>query len=159
MLRVGDKVPDFEARLATADGHRPWRFSEALGKGDVVIAFFPIAFSSTCTEQLCDARDGLRFWEHVGADVYGFSTDAQHVNVAYVRHERLGFPIISDPNRRVAERIWDLQTVSGVERCVKRGVMVVGPGGVVKHVWVTDDPDEWPGFDDVKRVLHAGHEH
>lgn len=159
MLKVGDKVPDFTLPVATPDGRAEFQLSKALGRGDLLLAFYPIAFTSTCTEELCDARDNIGFFQHVGADVYGFSTDTPQANAAYAREQELNFPLLSDPNRDVVDRIWETQRVSGVDRVAKRGLMVIDARGVVKWLWKTDDPDEWPGFQDVADVLHSHHHH
>lgn len=160
MLKPGDRVPDFELPVATAESRRGrLRFAEVLGDGDVLIVFYPLAFTGTCTEQVCEARDSLHFLEHVGARAFGFSCDSAAANQAYAQKENLGYPLISDPNREVVHRIWDTQRVAGVDDVPKRGLMIVGPDGIVKWVWQTDDADEWPGLDEAKRVLHAGHHH
>ena len=159
MLRVGEKVPDFTLQMATAEGRRPFRLSEALGQGDIFLVFYPLAFTGVCTRQVCETRDALHFFEHVHARPYGFSTDTPQANAAYAREQKLGFPLLSDPNREVVERIWETQDESGVARVAKRGWMVVGPDGVVKALWKTDDAEVWPGLAEAKKVLHAGHHH
>ncbi|HVL48250.1 MAG TPA: redoxin domain-containing protein [Candidatus Thermoplasmatota archaeon] len=146
-LAVGDPVPDFTLVAATAESRSEWTLSKVLESGPIVLAFYPLAFTSTCTMQLCEARDRLKELEVLGARVFGFSTDTPHSNQRYAAEARLPFPLLSDPNRVVVERIWETQRVSGVDRVPKRGMMVVGADGRVKHVWITDKPGEWPGLD------------
>lgn len=157
--QVGDKLPDFTLPMATAEARSKFVLSEALGKGDLLFAFYPLAFTSTCTMELCETRDSMHFFEHVGARPFGFSIDTPHANLAYAREQKLNFPLISDPNREVVDKIWETQRTSGVERCAKRGVMIVDAHGVVKYVWKTENASEWPGLADVRKVLHAGHAH
>ncbi len=159
MLGVGDKVPDFKLPLATVEGRKEIEFSKAIGRGDVVLAFYPLAFTGTCTKEVCEARDNLQFWQHVGAQVFGFSTDTPFANAEFAKAQKLNFGLISDPNREVVDRLWETMTVAGVHRVAKRGVLVVGVDGAVRYVWKTDTPGEWPGLDAVKHLLHGNHQH
>jgi len=155
MLQPGDKVPDFTLPLAYADGRRDdVVFSSLLGKGPMVLSFFPLAFTRVCTTQMCEARDNAAAYEALGAQYYGFSCDSKWSNVAFAKQESLAHGIWSDANRAVVERLWETQTTAGVERVPKRGWMVIDARGVVADRWVNEVPGAaWPGPDPVLAAI------
>lgn len=150
---AGARLPDFTLKLATKDGHQDVAFASASAGRPVVLAFFPLAFSGTCTKEVCDMRDNLSAFDGLGATVYGFSADSHFTNVHFAKENGLAFGILSDPNRDVLPRIWETMTVAGVHNVAKRGVMVLGPDGAVKWTSVSDDPKVWVGADEVRKHL------
>lgn len=152
-LPVGARVLDFTLKLATKEGHSDWTLSQNLGQGPLVFAFFPLAFSGTCTKELCDLRDNLGQFTSAGAKVFGFSADSHFANVEFAKAHNAPQGILSDPNRDVLPRLWGLGTVAGVHNVAKRGVMVVGADGTVKWTSISDDPKVWVGADEVRRHL------
>lgn len=155
VLAAGSKLPDFTLKLATKEGHSDFDFKTALGEGHgpVVLAFFPLAFSGTCTKEVCDMRDNLAAFSGLGAKVYGFSADSHFTNHHFAKEQNLGFGLLSDPNRTVIPQIWDTATVAGVENVAKRGVMVLGRDGAVKWTSISDDPKVWVGAEEVQKHL------
>ena len=139
MLQPGDKVPDFTLPVGYADGQKvDVAFSSLLGRGPIVISFFPLAFTRVCTTQVCDMRDHAAEYARHHAQVFGFSCDSKWVNAQYAKAESLGYGIFSDANRAVVDRLWETQTTAGVERVPKRGWMVIDARGVVVDLYVTD---------------------
>jgi glutaredoxin-dependent peroxiredoxin len=160
MLNVGDTVPDFTLPLAKADGTRePTSFKSLLGKGPVVIGFFPMAFTTPCTKEMCEFRDRQAVFDHVHAQSVGFSVDTPFTNIAFAKENRLQHGIFSDPNFAVVDKIWQTMTVAGNERRAKRGWMVVSPQGKVVEKWVSDDPAVWSGIDPINAALHKAFPH
>ncbi|HLE96575.1 MAG TPA: redoxin domain-containing protein [Candidatus Thermoplasmatota archaeon] len=156
MLQVGDEVPDFTLPAGSKDGRQEITLSKELLAAEVVLAFYPIAFSSTCTKQMCEIRDDLAHLRGLDARVLGFSTDAHHVNTAWARHEHLDFPLLADADRVVVERIWAVGPAGGYSAMARRGLMVIGRDRRVKYVHVEADVGRWSGLDAVKTVLAAG---
>lgn len=152
-LQKGQQLPDFQLKLATKDGPQDFRMSEHLGQGPVVLAFFPLAFSGTCTQEMCDVRDNLKQLESAGAKVFGFSTDSHFANVQFAKAQNLTHGILSDPNREVIPKIWQTMDVAGVKNVAKRGAMVVGKDGTVQWTSVSDDPKVWVGVAEVAKHL------
>lgn len=156
MLDVGDTVPDFALPLAYADGRKErvsFRSLLAQADGPVVLAFFPLAFTGTCTRELCEMRDQQAMFDTLNAKVVGFSIDTPHTNVHFAKAHNLEHGIFSDPNREVIEDIWATQTVVGVHRVGKRGWVVVGTDGKVAEKWITDEPGEWTGVGPIESAL------
>ncbi len=150
---VGSKLPDFTLKIATKEGAKEFTFAKAAADGPLVLAFFPLAFSGSCTKEMCDLRDNFAVFDGLGATVIGFSTDSHFSNVHFAKEHNLAHGIISDPNREVVGKIWETGTVAGVVNVAKRGVMVLDAGGIVKWAAKSDDPTVWIGSDEVRKHL------
>lgn len=156
MLNVGDAVPDFTLPLAHADGKRdPVSFKTFLAAANapVVVAFFPLAFSGTCTKELCDLRDHQPNFDGLHAKVVGFSIDSGFTNVHFAKHNQLQHGLFCDPNREVVDKVWATMTVAGVKNAAKRGWLVVGKDGKVAEKWVSEDPNVWSGTGPIEAAL------
>lgn len=155
MLRSGDKVPDFTLPLAFADGRKDdVAFSSLLGRGPIVLSFFPLAFTRVCTTQMCEARDNAEAYAQMGAELFGFSCDSKWANQRFAAEERLAHGIFSDANRAVVDRLWETQTTAGVERVPKRGFMVIDMRAVVVEALVTDVPGApWVGMEPIAAAI------
>ena len=152
---VGSRLPDFALKLATKDGVVDFRLGERLGKGPLVFAFFPLAFSGVCTKEVCDLRDNFASLGSLDAQVFGFSADAAPTNKAFIEKEGLPFAIVSDPNREVIGKLWPVygMPIVGANGVAKRGAMVVNPDGTVKWAFASDDVKVWVGTEEVRKHL------
>jgi peroxiredoxin len=155
MLEIGDKVPDFTLAVGYADGRREaTRFSALLGKGPIVLEFFPLAFTRVCTTQMCDVRDNIGAFRSKDAQVFGFSVDTAPSNAAFAKSLELPHGIFSDPNREVADVLWATEDVIGVRKVCVRGWMVVSPDGTVAAKYVaTQAGAPWVGTKPVEEAL------
>lgn len=147
MPEVGDPAPEFAVPMAGGgayDDIEPFRLSAALSEGPVVLAFFPAAFTSGCTEELCTFTDERDAFEAVDADVYGVSVDLPFSQNEFMRKEGIEVPLLSDHEREVTraydvvyEDMYDHFEVS------QRAVFVLDEEGVVRYRWVRegDNPD------------------
>jgi peroxiredoxin len=114
----------------------------------VVLAFFPAAFTSVCTKELCTFRDTLSEFNAVDAVVYGISTDTPEKLREFATAERLTFALLSDAGKDVIRKY---DVVLPPKDIAKRAVFVVDGLGVVRHVEVT----ETPAFEPDYAKLHA----
>jgi peroxiredoxin len=97
-LAVGDTAPDFELNDQNRAG---WKLSDALKKGDVVLSFFPFAFTGVCgTEMQCITRE-MNAWQAKGATVVGISCDSPFTLSAWAAAEGLKHTLLSDQHRAV----------------------------------------------------------
>lgn len=153
-LKVGDKAPDFTLKLADGSGtFGTFTLSEALTKGPVTLAFFPMAFSGVCTKELCTFRDGLGDFKGTAGHVVGVSIDHHHVQNAFAKAQNLGFPLLADPNREVVPKFSGIYDLGPVKSVAKRSVFVVGKDGKVLFQWVTDNAENLPPFEEIKAVV------
>lgn len=153
MVAVGDDAPDFTAPLA--DGSvGSFTLSERLDEAPVVLAFFPAAFTPTCTTEMCTFRDRLSEFEAIDATVYGISIDTPFTLNEFREQNDLNFGLLSDSNREVVtayDVAMDFERF-GVDDVAKRAVFVVDSEGTVTYAWVSDDPGAEPDYDAVARA-------
>jgi peroxiredoxin (alkyl hydroperoxide reductase subunit C) len=97
-LAVGEVAPDFEL---SATGNRKIKLSDYRGKKNVVLAFYPFAFSPVCSLQLPALQEQLNEFHQYNTEVLGISVDSKHSNAAFAEHLHLHFPLLSDFNRTV----------------------------------------------------------
>jgi glutaredoxin-dependent peroxiredoxin len=149
--RIGDAAISFT--LPSKPGETV-DLSQYIGRDKVLLLFFPLAFSSVCTAELCHFRDTWSDWEKLSARVFGISVDSPFVTDKFRSEQKLPFPILSDFNREAASAYGVLHDeLVGLKGVAKRAVFVINPDGKVGYFWVTDDPSVQVPFDDVKSAL------
>jgi peroxiredoxin len=148
---VGAKAPDFT--LPDQDRAQV-TLSEQLKKGPVVLAFFPAAFSSVCTKEMCTFRDQASELNDVGATVFGVSVDTFFAQKAWADQQKLNFPLLSDFNKDVIRK-YDVVNpdMIGLKEIAKRAVFVIDRNGVVRHREVLEDARNEPDYGKVKQAL------
>ncbi len=147
MVDVGDDAPEFTASLVTSE-MAPFRLTEHLGDGPVVLAFFPAAFSGTCTDEMRALRDGIdEFGEYT--TVFGVSTDLPHALRAYREEYDLPFPLVADPDHHGIEAYDVVEAFEryGVEVVAQRAVFVIDEDGTVVYRWLAENPGQEPDYD------------
>ncbi len=153
MVDTGDTAPDFTAPLANGDVDSI-TLSEEVGDGPIVLAFFPGAFTSVCTDEMCSFQDQLSAFEDVGATVYGVSRDTPFTLNEFRDQNDLNFGLISDLNEEIIDA-YDVEmdfSDLGVYGVAKRSVFVVDDDGEVTYAWVSDDPGVEPDYDEVREA-------
>ncbi len=148
---VGAKAPDFT--LPNQD-RTPVTLSEELKNGPVVLAFFPAAFSGTCTSEMCTFRDALSDLTRVSAHVMGISTDTFFALKAWADAHHLTFPLLSDFNKTVITQYGVVNPdMIGLKNIAKRAVFVIDRSGVVRHREVLEDARNEPDYEMVRSAL------
>ncbi|TQQ82571.1 peroxiredoxin [Halonotius terrestris] len=156
MLTVGDDAPDVTAPLV-GEETEPFRLSNRRGTGPVVLAFFPAAFSSTCTEELCTFRDELGQFTELDARVFGISTDLPYALSQFRDKHDLGFDLVSDNDGAIIDAYdvvdeWDHISLSEV---AQRAVFVIDTEGIVRYAWRADNPGQEPDYDAVADAVES----
>ncbi len=153
-IEIGKKAPEF--RLYDTE-KKERSLSEFSGK-NVVLAFYPGAFTGVCTKELCSFRDSLGRFNNVNAQVVGISVDAPFSNKAFADQNKLSFPLLSDFNRQVV-KTYDAyhDNFSGLNgyTAAKRAVFVLDKQGVVRYKWVSENPGVEPNYDEVFKVTES----
>lgn len=128
-LAVGDTAPDFE--LSNQFGE-PVRLSSFRGE-NVVVVFYPFAFSGICTSELCELRDNLRAFEADNARVLAVSVDSKYTLRAYARAEGYEFDLLSDfwPHGAVARAYGVFNEDRGM---AGRGTFIVDANGIIRDI-------------------------
>ncbi|MET4081373.1 peroxiredoxin [Pedobacter sp. UYP30] len=152
-LQIGDTAPDFtlynseltEVSLSSFRGKR------------VIIHFFPMAFTGTCTEQLCTARDNFSFYEGVNAEVLGISVDSPFTLAKFKQDQSYQFQLLSDFNKEVSRAYGSLyeEFVFGLKGVSKRAAFVVDEEGKIAYAEVLEDAGNLPNFKAIDDTLKA----
>jgi len=148
---VGSKAPDFTLVNQDRD---PVRLADQIGSANIVLAFFPGAFSGTCTKEMCTLRDSMSQLNSLGAKVYGISTDTFFSLKAWGDQQRLGFPLLSDFNKE-AINAYDVVNpdMIGLKNIARRAVIAIDKKGVIRYREVLDDARNEPDYDKLKQAL------
>lgn len=155
-LRPGDSAPRFS--LPDGPGHEVDVGAE-IGRRPVVLLFFPLAFSPTCTDEMGAIRDDWSRWEELDAALFGISVDSPFVVRKFRCELDLPFPVLSDFNRAVAGEYGVLyEEFYGLEGVARRAVFVVGLDGRVAYAWVSDDADVEPDYEAVRAAVEEARE-
>ena len=154
MPEIGEVAPDF----TLYDSEKKKRtLSEFLGQGRrTILAFFPGAFTGTCTKEMCAIRDMYGELEGLKGQVVGVSVDAPWAQKAFAEKYGLTFPLLCDFKREVIPRyglVW--KNLSGVEGydVSNRAIFVLDGAGKVTYKWVANEPGGFPDFEAIKKAL------
>jgi peroxiredoxin len=122
-----------------------------------VLVFFPAAFTSVCTTEVCTFRDQLAAFNQFNAKVYGISVDSPFSLAEFKKQQNLNFSLLSD-HKHEAIRAFDIvfPDLAGVGfEAAKRSVFVIGKDGNLAWKWIADNPGQQPNYDEVKKAVEA----
>jgi peroxiredoxin len=153
-LATGSKAPDFTLKSKAADGLKDVTLSENFGKKQTVLLFFPLAYTSVCTTEMCDQTSGLGDYEKLGATVIGISVDSPFAQEAWAKANKIGITLVSDLNKQVT-KAYDVlfPMLAGVGDTSARAAFVIGKDGVIKYAEQTATPKDLPNFAAIKAAL------
>ena len=153
-IPVGSKAPDFTLKSKQASGLVDVKLSNNFGKKNTVLLFYPLAFTSVCTQEMCDITNGLNAYKDLNADVIGVSVDSPFAQEAWAQKEKIGITLASDLNKEVVKK-YDvlLPMLAGIGDTAKRAAFVVDKSGTVQYSEETATPKELPNFAKVKETL------
>jgi peroxiredoxin len=158
-LAIGTKAPDFSLPTKTAEGPKQMKLSENFGKTNTLLLFFPMAFTGTCTTEMCTISNGLREYSDLNATVYGISGDNPFAQEAWAKKESITVPLLSDYEHKIAKE-YDVMYDSflpqmnlGMGGVPKRSAFIVDREGVIQYAESNDDARELPNFDKIKAKL------
>ncbi len=155
-LDKGISAPDVTLKTKTAEGLQDVHLSENFGKRKTVLLFFPFAFSDPCTKEMCAVSESLAEYEKLDAAVYGISVDTPFTLEQFGEKNGIKFPLLSDFNRK-ASRAYDVlfEDVLGFKHVAKRSAFVIDEKGRIAYSFTSDDPRQFPDFDEVKKALEG----
>ncbi len=153
-IPVGSQAPDFCLKTKTAAGLADVRLSENFGRKNTVLLFFPLAFTSVCTQEMCDISSGLNAYADLNADVIGISVDSPFAQEAWAAKEKITVKLASDLNKQTAAAYGVLlPDLLGLGSVSARAAFVVDKQGVVQYSEQTPTPKDLPNFEAIKAVL------
>ena len=153
-IAIGTKAPDFTLKSKTATGLVDVTLSTNFGNKNTVLLFFPLAFTSVCTKELCDLTAGLNAYADLGATVIGVSVDSPFAQEAWAQKEKITITLASDLNKEVIKKYEVVfPMLAGVGDTAARAAFVIDKAGVVQYAEQTATPKDLPNFDAIKTVL------
>jgi len=154
---VGDDAPVFTAPVVDDDGTDIQSLEDHLPDAPVVLAFFPAAFSGTCTAELCTFRDRLLPLAETGGTILGISTDLPWALAVFRDEESLPFPLVSDNDAGIcgAYGVRTEYERLNIDDVARRSVFVVDNGGTVVYRWLAETPGTEPEYSAIEDAVHA----
>jgi peroxiredoxin len=151
-IPVGSKAPDFTLKSKTATGLADVKLSDYFGKANTVLLFFPLAYTSVCTAELCDVSNG--FGAFAGANVIAISVDSPFAQEAWAKTNNIQVTLASDLNKEVIKK-YDVvfPMLAGVGDTAARAAFVIDKSGVVQYSEQTPTPKDLPNFEAIKATL------
>jgi peroxiredoxin len=153
-LAVGTAAPDFTLRTKNAEGLHDVTLSSHQGSDNVVLLWFPAAFTGVCTKEFCDLSGGVH--NLPGAKVYGISCDSAFAQEGWAKAENLSVTLLSDYQHKTTED-YDvvLPDLAGLGPASKRAAFVIDKAGIIRYSEVTPTPGDLPNFPAIIEVLQT----
>ena len=150
-VNIGERAPLFTLR---AHDKSEVHLNQYQGK-KVVLLFFPLAFSSVCTKELCLMRDEMADYNELDAEVLAISVDSLYSLNVFREKYGYNFSLLSDFNKEASRSYGALHEEfgHGMKGVSKRAVFVIDKGGIIRHKEILDNPGQMPDFDKVRSVL------
>jgi peroxiredoxin len=150
-LQIDQPAPDFT--LFNTE-KKEIHLGDYRGK-NVLLLFFPLAFTSTCTAELCNVRDNYNIYDTLNAVVFGLSTDSLFSLKKFKEEQKLNFDLLSDYNKTTSEDYGSLyaQFGFGMKGVSKRSAFVIDKTGLIKYAEVLETATDVPDFSAIKACL------
>jgi peroxiredoxin len=153
-IKVGSKAPDFTLKSKNDSGLVDVTLSANFGKKNTVLLFFPAAFTSVCTQEMCDVTAGIGQYAGLNAAVIGVSVDTPFAQEEWAKKSRIGFTLASDLNKTVTKSYDVLfPNLAGIGDTAARAVFVIDKQGTVQYAEQTPTPKDLPNFAAVRETL------
>ena len=152
--QTGEKAPDIT--LFDTDKNSV-SLSDQHGK-NVVILFFPLAFTGVCTAELCSVRDNIASYNNTNAQVYGISVDSLFSLGKFKAEQNLNFPLLSDFNKEAAKAfgvLYETFPAFEMQGVSKRAAFVIDKEGVIRYAEVCPTPGDLPDFAAIQETLKS----
>ena len=153
-IKVGEKAPLFTLRNSATEEVSLSDYKEK----NVVVLFFPLAFTGVCTTELCEIRDSIAEYNNMNAEVMAISVDSPFTLAKFKEEQGYNFPLLSDFNKELSRAYGSLYEdfVLDMKGVSKRSAFVVDKEGTIKYVEVLENAADIPNFEAVKDVLAGG---
>lgn len=152
-LSAGQKAPSFA--LFNSEKEKV-NLEDFKGK-NVLLLFFPQAFTGVCTKELCSVRDNIASYNNVNAQVLGISVDSVFTLNRYRQEQELNFPLLSDFNKEVSAAYGTLYEnwIFDMKGVAKRSAFVIDKDGVIRYAEVLESAGDLPDFEKINETLRS----
>lgn len=150
-LKIGDAAPNFTLRDTAK---QEISLNDYKGK-NVVLLFFPLAFTGVCTAELCSLRDNMNIYNSLNASVLAVSVDSLFTLERFKTEQGYNFPLLSDFNKEVSTAYGSIYEnfVLDMKGVSKRSAFVIDKDGIIQYAEVLEDAGKVPDFDAVQNTL------
>ena len=149
-IQIGQPAPDF---TLMDDSKTKVTLSDHRGK-NVLLLFYPLAFTSVCTRELCHMRDNLTEYNNMNAEVFGISIDSHYVQDAFKKHLNLNFHLLSDFNKEVSKAYDSLfETLGEMKGVTKRASFIIDKEGIIRYAEILPNGGDYPDFEAIQKCL------
>jgi len=127
-----------------------------IGNKNVLLLFFPLAFTGVCTKELCAVRDNISKYHNLNAEVIGISVDSIFTLAKFKEEQQLNFTLLSDFNKEVStlyDSIYDSFTDMGMKGVSKRSAFIIDKQGIIQYAEVLESAGDIPNFEAITTVL------
>ena len=155
-LSIGTPAPAFLLKTMGPQGLVDITLAENLGLSNTVLLFFPAAFTSVCTTEMCDMSGGMEKYAELGAKVIGISVDTPFAQDAWAKKEHITIPLASDLNKEVT-KAYDVlfPNLAGIGDTSARAAFVIDKKGVIVYSEQTATPKDLPDFEKIEAALKS----
>ena len=125
---------------------------------NVVVLFFPLAFTGVCTAELCSIRDNIGLYNNANAQVLGISVDSVFTLGKFKEEQKLNFPLLRDFNKTASKAfdvLYEVFPALEMQGVSKRAAFVIDKEGVVQYEEVCATPGDLPNFAAIQNVLNT----
>jgi peroxiredoxin len=150
-LTIGQNAPEFilhdtEKKIVTLAEHKG---------NNVLLLFFPLAFTGVCTRELCSVRDNIATYNNVNAKVFGISVDSPQTLARFKEEQHLNFPLLSDFNKEASSVYGCLYDafIGWMKGVSKRSAFIIDKEGIIQYAEVLENAGELPDFDKISKTL------
>lgn len=152
MLQIGQQAPDFKLHSSTRGVEVA--LTDVKGQ-NVLLLFFPLAFTGVCTKELCSVRDNISFYSNLNATVIGISVDSPATLNKFKEEQNLNFTLLSDFNKEVSiayDCLYD-NFIGWMKGVSKRAAFIIDKNGIIQYVEVLENAGEVPNFEAISKTL------
>lgn len=158
-IKIGMQAPAVTLKTKTAKGIESVSLIRSVGKRRTVLLFVPLAFTGTCSEELCSVSETLHAYAALDADVIAVSADNPFAQEAWKKSAGFNLTLLSDFNREAirAYGVSDenfLPELLGFRGVAKRSAFIIGIDGKIEFAWISDNPAVMPPFEEIRNALH-----
>jgi glutaredoxin-dependent peroxiredoxin len=150
-MKTGDKVQNFT--LKNTEGNDVSLDDLTSGR-KALLLFFPLAFSSVCSEEMCTVRDNMKMYNSLDINVAGISVDSFFTLKAFKKNNNLNFTLLSDFNKEVSKQFGVLyEDYFGQKGVSKRAAFVINEERIIEYMEILEDSGSQPDFKSIYKVL------
>ena len=152
-IKPGQQAPDF----SLYDSDKNKITLSDLKSHNILLLFFPAAFTGTCTKELCSVRDHISVYNNVSAKVFGISVDMVYSLSKYKEEQKLNFSLLSDFNKEASAAYGCLYDTFSYEMkgVSKRAAFIIDKSGIVRYAEVLEKATDLPNFEAIQKTLQS----